>query len=58
LGRVGIQELFLVFFVILLVFGPKRLPELGRLLGAGLRDLRASGQGLADRFRPDSDESG
>jgi Tat protein translocase TatB subunit len=37
---IGIQELVLVFLVALLVFGPKRLPELGRSLGKFMLEIR------------------
>lgn len=36
----GFQELIVIFIVALLVFGPKKLPELARTLGKGVRDLR------------------
>ncbi|MDP2166759.1 MAG: twin-arginine translocase TatA/TatE family subunit [Thermodesulfovibrionales bacterium] len=36
----GIQELIVIFVVALLVFGPKRLPELGRTIGKGVRELK------------------
>jgi sec-independent protein translocase protein TatA len=40
----GLQlwEVFLVLLVVLLVFGPKRLPEMGRSLGRGLREFKDS----------------
>jgi sec-independent protein translocase protein TatA len=40
----GIQlwELFLLLLVVLLVFGPKRLPEMGRSLGKGMREFKDS----------------
>jgi Tat protein translocase TatB subunit len=37
---IGIQELLMVFLVALLVFGPKRLPELGRSLGKFMFEIR------------------
>jgi Tat protein translocase TatB subunit len=37
---IGIQELAVVFLVALLVFGPKRLPELGRTLGKFMLEIR------------------
>ncbi len=37
---IGIQELVVVFLVALLVFGPKRLPELGRTLGRFVLEIR------------------
>lgn len=36
----GMQELIVIFIVALLVFGPKRLPELGRTIGKGLGELK------------------
>lgn len=36
----GPAELIVVFVVALLVFGPKKLPELSRQLGRGMRELR------------------
>lgn len=36
----GIQELILIFIVALLVFGPKRLPEIGRVIGKGINQLK------------------
>ena len=40
----GLQlwEVFLVLLVVLLVFGPKRLPEMGRSLGRGMREFKDS----------------
>ncbi len=36
----GPQELIIIFFVILLVFGGKKLPELARGLGKGIREFK------------------
>jgi sec-independent protein translocase protein TatA len=38
-GSIGMPELILIFVVALLVFGPKKLPELGKSLGRGLAEL-------------------
>ncbi|MBI2061795.1 MAG: twin-arginine translocase TatA/TatE family subunit [Nitrospirae bacterium] len=37
---IGFSELVVIFIVALLVFGPKRLPEVARKLSRGLKDLR------------------
>jgi len=37
---IGLQELIVIFVVALLVFGPKRLPEIGKTLGKGLAELK------------------
>lgn len=46
----GMQELIVIFVVALIVFGPKRLPELGRTLGKGLNELRKSMAGIKDQI--------
>jgi sec-independent protein translocase protein TatA len=42
---IGLPELLIVLFVILLILGPKRLPALGRSLGGGLREFKDSIRG-------------
>jgi sec-independent protein translocase protein TatA len=44
-------HLLLILVVALLVLGPKRLPEVGRSLGRGLRDFRHGLQGVQDEAR-------
>ena len=39
-GSLGIPELILIFIVALLVFGPKRLPEIGRTLGKAIGEFK------------------
>ncbi len=41
---IGLQELVLILVIALLVFGPKRLPELGRALGRGMREFRRASE--------------
>jgi sec-independent protein translocase protein TatA len=43
--NVGPFELAIVLIIALIVFGPKRLPELGRSLGRGIREFRGSVSG-------------
>lgn len=53
LGNIGPLEIVVVLIIALIVFGPKRLPELGRSLGRGIREFRGSVSGERD----DEDES-
>ena len=39
-GSLGIPELILIFVVALIVFGPKRLPEIGRTLGKAMGEFK------------------
>jgi sec-independent protein translocase protein TatA len=52
LGNIGPLEIIVVLIIALIVFGPKRLPELGRSLGRGIREFRGSVSG----DHPDEDE--
>jgi sec-independent protein translocase protein TatA len=45
---IGWMEMLILLLVILLVFGPKRLPEMGRSLGRGLREFKDSVSGKDD----------
>jgi len=46
-GWIGPWELAILLIVVLLVFGPKRLPEMGRSLGRGMREFKDSISGGA-----------
>ena len=51
----GIMELLIVLGIVLLIFGPKRLPMLGRQLGSGMREFKDS---ITKRHDADDDEAG
>jgi sec-independent protein translocase protein TatA len=42
LGNIGPLEILVVLIIALIVFGPKRLPELGNSLGKGIREFKES----------------
>jgi sec-independent protein translocase protein TatA len=42
LGNIGPLEIIVVLIIALVVFGPKRLPELGNSLGRGIREFKES----------------
>jgi sec-independent protein translocase protein TatA len=55
---IGIWEILILLLVLLLVFGPKRLPEMGRQLGKGMREFKdsISGSGKDDDDEPHRSE--
>ncbi len=42
IGGLGMGEIILIFVVVLLLFGAKRLPEIGSALGKGIREFKGS----------------
>lgn len=40
LGSIGMPELIIIFVIALIVFGPRRLPELGRTLGQSIAEFK------------------
>jgi sec-independent protein translocase protein TatA len=45
---IGLPEILILLLVALLIFGPKRLPEMGRSLGKGMREFKDSISGKDD----------
>lgn len=41
-GNIGWQGILIILLVLLVIFGPKRLPEMGRSLGRGIREFKDS----------------
>ena len=46
--NIGPMEIMIVLVIALVVFGPKRLPELGKSVGKGIREFRGSVSGEHD----------
>ncbi|HXX80076.1 MAG TPA: twin-arginine translocase TatA/TatE family subunit [Thermodesulfovibrionales bacterium] len=53
----GIQELIVIFVVALIVFGPKRLPELGKTLGKGLFELKKAMEGIKEQINEEAEST-
>jgi sec-independent protein translocase protein TatA len=56
--NVGPMELIVILAIALIVLGPKKLPEVGRSLGKGMREFKdsLSAESERDRERDDDDE--
>jgi TatA/E family protein of Tat protein translocase len=46
MGQLGFTEMLVIFIIALLVFGPKKLPELGKSLGKGIREFKKASDEL------------
>ena len=50
MGPIGVQEMIIIFFVALVLFGPKKLPELGKTIGKALTEFRRASNDLKATF--------
>lgn len=48
MGRLGIPELLIILFIIILIFGANRLPDIGRGIGKAIKNFKE-----ADREQPE-----
>jgi TatA/E family protein of Tat protein translocase len=46
MGSLGMQEIIVIFVIALIVFGPRKLPELGKSLGRGLAEFKRASNEL------------
>lgn len=56
MGPIGIQELTLILIVALLVFGPKKLPELGRSIGKTLAEFRRASNEIKHNIKKELED--
>jgi len=56
-GRIGLWEILLVLAVALIIFGPTKLPEMGRSIGNGLKEFRKATRELKDSISLDDNET-
>jgi len=56
-GGFGVWEIALIFLVILLLFGAKRLPEIGSSLGKGIREFKGSLREIENELKLPEDRS-
>jgi TatA/E family protein of Tat protein translocase len=49
-GTIGVQEMVVIFIVALVLFGPKKLPELGRTIGKAITEFRRASSDLKASF--------
>jgi sec-independent protein translocase protein TatA len=56
LSNIGFPGLIMIIILALIIFGPKKLPELGRAAGQTLREFKQSTQGLIEEVKENSSE--
>ena len=56
MASIGIPGLIIILVVALLLFGPKKLPELGRSIGQTMKEIKKSTKEIRDEFQDEIDE--
>ena len=56
MGNIGVSELLVLFFIVLLFFGAKRIPEVAKALGKASREFKKAKDGVLDEFEQESAE--
>lgn len=56
MANIGFPGLILILILALIIFGPKKLPEIGRAFGDTLREFKRSTQGLTNDILEEKDE--
>lgn len=56
LSNIGLPGLFLILFIALIVFGPSKLPQIGRAFGDFLREFKKSTKDVLENTQKDSSE--
>ncbi len=52
----GSMEIFIILLIALVVFGPQKLPEMGRSLGKAIREFKSAGDEIKDEITKAADE--
>ena len=55
-GSIGVPEILLILLVILILFGARRLPEIGKGLGKGIREFKKASREITDEISRDNEE--
>jgi sec-independent protein translocase protein TatA len=57
MSNIGLPEIAIVLVIVLVIFGPKRLPQLGRSLGSGMREFKDAVTGKSKGDDPEEIEA-
>jgi sec-independent protein translocase protein TatA len=57
MGRLGAPELILILAIALVIFGPSKLPEIGKSLGKALGEFKSQANKVTEEFAEDKKEA-
>lgn len=55
-SSIGLMEIVVILAVALIIFGPAKLPDMGRSIGRGIREFRSAFSDMGKAFSLDEDE--
>jgi sec-independent protein translocase protein TatA len=54
MGNLGLTEMLLIGILLLIFFGPSKLPELGKALGKGIQEFKKASREITDSVKDDT----
>ena len=58
IGTLGLPELLIILFIVFLIFGANKLPQLGSGLGEGIKNFKKSIRGASDELPKEKSDTG
>jgi len=55
-GRIGASELILILAIALVIFGPSKLPEIGKAVGKAIKEFKSHANKVTEELQVDSDD--
>lgn len=55
-GRIGASELILILAIALVIFGPSKLPEIGKAVGKAIKEFKSHANKVTEDLQVDSDD--
>ena len=56
-GKIGISELIIILAIALVIFGPSKLPEVGKAIGKAIKEFKSHANKVTEDLQADSDEN-
>jgi sec-independent protein translocase protein TatA len=56
MGNIGTQELIIILIIVLLLFGAKRIPEIARSMGHGIREFKKATREISANVNPKDED--
>ncbi len=58
MGRIGVPEVIIIVLAIIILFGAKKLPEIGSAIGKAIREFRKAGKEISDEVKDVIEDKG